>query len=73
MRPSITAHGAAEPSLALTHCDKSLPSNNIIASDGASALVFPGVTTVTSGFQISVISGFIGIGETAGGVEEDCP
>jgi len=34
----------------------------MMASEGASAAVRPGVTTGTSGSQISVISGFISIG-----------
>ena len=39
-----------------------------MASDGASPGFAPAVITFTSGFQISVISGFIGMGETSGGV-----
>src|SRR5579872_2124289 len=33
--PSATFHFAGPPSLVLTHADKSLPSNNTVASDGA--------------------------------------
>ena len=40
--------------------------NKMIASDGASLSFFPGVIVFTSGFHISVISGFIAMGEVAG-------
>src|SRR5271170_6268895 len=56
--PSATVHLAgAERSCAETHSSRFLPSNRMMASDGAAAQVAPGVTTLGSGVQTSVSSG----------------
>src|SRR5436305_3247765 len=56
--PSETIHWAGDLSCAETHCSRFLPSNKMIASEGAAPQVAPGVTTSGTGFQTSVSSGF---------------
>src|SRR5258708_39557621 len=56
--PAATVHLAgAEWSCAETHSSRFLPSNRMMASEGAAVGVAPGVTTLGSGFQTSVSSG----------------
>src|SRR5277367_4720050 len=56
--PSATSHLAGDLSLLVTHSSRFLPSNSTIASDGAAPQVAPGLTTLGTGSQISVSSGF---------------
>ena len=54
---------AASPPLALTHAERSVPSNNTTASDGALLLrISPGATTGGCGVQYSDIPGVIASG-----------
>src|SRR5438270_11330408 len=56
--PSATVHLAGDLSLAETHSSRFLPSNSTIASEGGAVLFTPGVTTLGTGSQTSVSSGF---------------
>src|SRR5271156_748270 len=57
--PPVTFHLAGVLSLFVTHSSMFLPSNSTIASEGgASMQAGPGVTTLGTGSQISVSSGF---------------
>src|SRR5271165_6249654 len=56
--PSATSHFAADLSRFVTHSSMFLPSNSTIASEGAAPQVAPGLTTLGTGSQISVSSGF---------------
>src|SRR4029079_19780067 len=53
---SATVHFASSP-FACFQLLADVPLKSITASDGASLLVLPGVTTFTSGFHISVVGG----------------
>src|ERR1035437_7985322 len=55
--PSATFHWAGEWSWADTHSSRFLPSKRTIASEGGTALVAPGVTTLGTGVHTSVSSG----------------
>src|SRR5437868_13083058 len=55
--PLATTHFAGDASLAVTHWSRSFPSNKTTASEGASALVRPGVMIAGTGFQTSVSAG----------------
>src|SRR5438270_11418461 len=65
--PSETIHWAGDLSCAETHWSRFLPSNKMIASEGAAPQVAPGVTTSGTGFHTSVSSGF-----ARSGVEGAC-
>src|ERR1700689_2232566 len=54
---SATTHCAGVWSWAETHSSSFLPSNKMIASEGGTPHVAPGVTTAGTGVQISVSSG----------------
>src|SRR5580693_10335284 len=56
--PSATSHLAGDLSLFVTHSSRFFPSKSTIASEGAAPHVAPGVTTLGTGSQISVSSGF---------------
>src|SRR5438270_3012222 len=60
--PSETIHWAGDLSCAETHWSRFLPSNKMIASEGAAPQVAPGVTTSGTGFHTSVSSGFAWFG-----------
>src|SRR3984893_7295355 len=56
--PSATSHFAGDLSRFVTHSSRFFPSKSTIASEGAAPLVAPGLTTLGTGSQISVSSGF---------------
>src|ERR1700719_5372558 len=56
--PSATSHLAGALSRFVTHSSRFFPSKSTIASEGAAPHVAPGVTTLGTGSQISVSSGF---------------
>src|ERR1700730_6005327 len=56
--PSATSHLAGDLSRFVTHSSRFFPSKSTIASEGAAPHVAPGVTTLGTGSQISVSSGF---------------
>src|SRR6185503_20918133 len=65
--PSLTCHWAGVWSFVETHCDRSLPPNSTMASEGAAASVAPGVTTGGLGSHCSVSCGFApGAGDGVG-------
>src|SRR5438874_2540141 len=71
MAPSEMVHLAGDLSRAVTHSSRWRPSNSTTASEGASALLRPGVMTRGTGVQTSVSSGF-GRSTANGGLEGFC-
>src|SRR5579859_5685590 len=68
MTPSATVHLTGDLSLLVTHSSRLLPSKSTMASEGGAVQVAPGVTTLGTGSQTSVSSGFwvAGVWEKSG-------